>query len=87
MLRTRGGQWLKNLTLAAGIVLLCVATVLGMFLLLISLPGGPGNPQQPINWFQVFLMFPHNVALGIFVLGLLVTLLGFIEKRDEEQKS
>jgi hypothetical protein len=75
---------MKKLILFVGVILLCIGTAAGLFLFLISLPGGPGTQGQ-IDWIEIFTSpapayLPWKIFTITCILGFILTMVGLIAK-------
>jgi hypothetical protein len=80
----RGECQLKKLILVVGVILLCIGTAAGLFLFLISLPGGPGTQGQ-IDWIEILTSpapayLPWKIFTITCILGFVLTMVGLIAK-------
>jgi len=74
----------KKLILVVGVILLCIGTAAGLFLFLISLPGGPGTQGQT-DWIEIFTSpapayLPWKIFTITCILGFILTVVGLIVK-------
>jgi hypothetical protein len=75
---------MKKLILVVGIILLCIGTAAGLFLFLISLPGGPGTQGQT-DWIEILTSpapayLPWKIFTITCILGFVLTVVGLIAK-------
>jgi hypothetical protein len=75
---------MKKLILVAGVILLCIGTAAGLFLFLISLPGGPGTQGQT-DWIEILTSpapayLPWKIFTITCILGFILTMVELIAK-------
>jgi hypothetical protein len=75
---------MKKLILVVGVILLCIGTAAGLFLFLISLPGGPGTQGQT-DWIEILTSpapayLPWKIFTITCILGFVLTMVGLIAK-------
>jgi hypothetical protein len=80
----RVGVQMKKLILVVGVILLCIGTAAGLFLFLISVPGGPGTQGQ-IDWIEIFTSpapayLPWKIFTITCILGFVLAVVGLIAK-------